>query len=55
MTASLHQISPALGVWAQFKVVNWLLCRLMLKNIWPGSQVGLGAYLSVIIFDTAFS
>lgn len=45
MTASLHQILPALGVWVQFKVVSWQLCKLMLGNIWPGSQVGPGVYL----------
>jgi len=55
MTASLHQILLALGVWALFKVVNWLLCRSTLKNIWPASQVGLGVYLLVSMFDAAFS
>ena len=55
MTASLHQILPALGVWAQFKVVNLLLCRLMLENIWHGSQAGLGVYLLASILDTVLS
>jgi len=42
MIASLHQILPALGVWVQFKVVSWLLYRLILENIWLGSLVGQG-------------
>lgn len=42
MTASLHQILQALGIWDQFTVVNWQACKWMSESSWLESQVGAG-------------